>query len=86
MQALTDVKLRCARINAGKDLSPDLLRQSWNADWNRSMVMPFLKESLMLSVYVEQERDRGLASIHLLVSVVAQQVRHWRDHSAGLTA
>ena len=40
----------------------------------------------MLSVYVEQERDRGLASIHLLVSVVAQQVRHWRDHSAGLTA
>ncbi len=50
------------------------------------MVSAFLKESLVLSVYVKQARDQGLASIGLLVSVVAQHVRQWRDLSAGLMA
>ena len=77
---------RFARVNEGKDLSPDSLLQNWNADLNRSMVRPFLKESLVLSVHVKQERDQGLTSIGLLVSVVAQHVRQWRDHSAGLMA
>lgn len=77
---------RSASVLAGKDLSTNSVCQGWNADWNRSMVSAFLKESLVLSVYVKQARDQGLASIGLLVSDVAQHARQWRDLSAGLMA
>ncbi len=74
------------KLNGRKSLFWGLLWQGWREKWNRSMVRPFLKESLVLSVYVKQERDLRLTSIGLLVSVAAQHVRHWRDHYVGLMA
>ena len=50
------------------------------------MVSPFLKESLVLIVYLKQERDQGLASNGLLVNVAVQHVQHGHEYTPGLIA